>query len=181
MSLRTKVWCLGLSRTGTSTLSEALRAAELNHIHYPTKWDMFHGIHDGCGDISVIPYYKELDKLYPNSKFVYTVRNKEDWLKSMEPYLERKRQWKQSKFQVDTRIAVYKEAFFDYNTYSKAYDDHDRDVREYFKHRPYDFLVLDIIGGDKPQKLFDFLNMACPLDEFPHYNKLVDGKGVRVA
>ena len=61
MSLRTKVWCLGLSRTGTSTLSEALKAAELNHIHYPSKWDMFHGIHDGCGDISVIPYYKELD------------------------------------------------------------------------------------------------------------------------
>ena len=180
--MKSKVWCLGLSRTGTSTLTEVLNRVGYNHIHYPTDWDMFYGVNDGAGDIPVIPVYKELDKKFPNSKFVYTVRDKDSWLKSMEPYLERKRLWNQAGRQVNIRKMVYKNQFFDYNTYSKAYDDHDKDVREYFKNRPYDFLVLDIIGGDKPQKLFDFLNIAnytCP-DEFPHYNKLVNGKGVQV-
>lgn len=179
--MKPKIWCLGLSRTGTSTLTEVLNMAGLNHIHYPTHWDMFHGINDGAGDISVIPFYKELDKKYPNSKFIHTVRQKDDWLRSMKPYLERKKEWKQSQFQIDIRKKVYNNAFFDYNTYSEAYDKHYRDVQDYFKNRKYDFLTLDILGGDKPSRLFDFLGMACPCDEFPHYNKLVDGKGVRVA
>lgn len=179
--MKPKIWCLGLSRTGTSTLTEALKSVGFNHIHYPTEWDMFYGIHDGCGDISVIPYYKELDKKFPNSKFIHTIRDKDSWLKSMEPYLERKKSWKQGKFQIDIRKKVYKEPFFDYNTYSKAYDDHYNDVNDYFKNRKYDFLTLDILGGDKPSKLFDFLGMKVDMKEFPHYNKLVNGKGVQVA
>lgn len=180
--MKSKVWCLGLSRTGTSTLSEILNRSGFNHIHYPSDHDMFNGVNDGAGDIPVIPVYKELDKKFPNSKFVYTIRNKDAWLKSMEPYLERKKNWDQASRQVNIRKAVYNQPFFDYNTYSKAYDDHDKDVRSYFKNRPYDFLVLDIIGGDKPQKLFDFLNITnyTPPEEFPHYNKLVNGKGIQI-
>lgn len=184
--MKPKVWCLGLSRTGTSTLTEILNSVGFNHIHYASNWDMFNGINDGAGDIPVIPVYKELDKRFPNSKFVYTIRDKDSWLKSMEPYLERKRKWfeegKQNSHQINIRKMVYKDPFFDYNTYSKAYDDHDKDIKEYFKNRPWDLLILDIIGGDKPQKLFDFLNIRnyeCP-DEFPHYNKLVNGKGIQV-
>jgi len=178
--MRTKIWCLGLSRTGTSTLTEILKQVGLNHIHYPSDRDMFGGENDGCGDIPVIPVYKKLDKEYPNSKFIYTIRDKDDWLKSMDPYLERKKDWNQASRQVHIREMVYGKAFFDYDTYSEAYDKHDQDVMEYFKWRPYDFLVLDIIGGDKPKKLFEFLGIDYYPEEFPHYNKLVDGKGIQV-
>ena len=59
--MKPKVWCLGLSRTGTSTLTEILNSVGFNHIHYASNWDMFNGINDGAGDIPVIPVYKELD------------------------------------------------------------------------------------------------------------------------
>lgn len=178
--MKTKIWCLGLSRTGTSTFTEVLKKVGKNHIHYPTNHDMFHGDNDGCGDIPVIPVYKELDKLYPNSKFVYTIRDKDAWMNSMGPYLERKREWKQGERQVNIRKQIYGDPFFDEKLYSDAYDRHDEDVRNHFKNRPYDFLVLDIIGGDATSKLFDFLEIKLYPKEFPHYNKLVDGKGVQV-
>lgn len=178
--MKAKIWCLGLSRTGTSTLTEILKQVGLNHIHYPTETEMMQMNNDGAGDIPVIPVYKTLDQYFPNSKFIYTTRNKDEWLTSMEPYLERKKKWKQSMRQVLIRRAVYGHEFFDYKLYSEAYDKHDKDVKQYFKKRPNDFLELDIIGGDKPKKLFDFLGIQNYPEEFPHYNKLVDGKGVQV-
>lgn len=171
--MKAKIWCLGLSRTGTTTLSHVLNEIGYRHIHYPTYEEMMSMNNDGASDIPVIPMYKELDRTFPNSKFIYTIRNKAEWLASMEPYLERKRTWNQSSRQVQTRINVYKEPFFDYNTYSKAYDDHDKDVREYFQRRPNDFLVLDILGRDSPEKLYKFLGSdKTPPAKFPHKNKL---------
>jgi len=178
--MKAKIWCLGLSRTGTTTLSEVLNRVGYRHIHYPTDEQMLDMNNDGCGDIPVIPVYKELDRRFPNSKFIYTIRDKESWLKSMEPYLERKRGWNQGQRQVNVRKSVYGDPFFVHSLYSQAYDKWDKDYREYFKNRPNDFLVLDILGGDKPQKLFDFLGINYNMDLFPHYNKLVDGKGIQV-
>jgi hypothetical protein len=171
--MKSKIWGLGLSRTGTTTLSTVLNQLGYRHIHYPSYDEMFALSNDGCSDIPVIPIYKELDQKFPNSKFVYTIRDRTEWLEKMGPYLERKRNWNQGAKQVNLRVEVYKNAFFDYNTYSKAYDDHDKDVKEYFKNRPKDLLILDIIGGDKPQKLYDFLGVdkKAP-DEFPVVNKL---------
>ncbi|MFM6277398.1 MAG: sulfotransferase, partial [Dolichospermum sp.] len=39
---------------------------------------------DGIIDITVAPYYAQLDTIYPDSKFILTVRDKESWLKSLE-------------------------------------------------------------------------------------------------
>ena len=171
--MKAKIWGLGLSRTGTTTLTYVLNQMGYNHIHYPTYDEMMDFNNDGASDIPVIPMYKRLDKLFPNSKFIYTIRDKDAWLASMGPYLERKKTWVQSSTQIETRISVYKKPFFDYNIYSKAYDDHDKDVKEYFKNRPKDLLILDILGGDKPQKLYDFLESdLTPPEVFPHKNKL---------
>ena len=79
--MKAKIWCLGLSRTGTTTLSEVLNRVGYRHIHYPTDEQMLDMNNDGCGDIPVIPVYKELDRRFPNSKFIYTIRDKESWLK----------------------------------------------------------------------------------------------------
>ena len=171
--MKSKIWGLGLSRTGTTTLSYVLNEMGYRHIHYPTYDEMMSINNDGASDIPVIPIYKELDQKFPNSKFIYTTRDKQAWLASMGPYLERKKTWNQLSCQVQTRIKVYNQPFFDYNIYSKAYDDHDKDVKEYFKNRPKDLLILNILSGDKPQKLYDFLGSSLiPSDVFPHKNKL---------
>ena len=52
------------------------------------------------------------------------------------------------------------------------HEKHDNDVKEYFKDRPNDLLVLNIIGGDTPDKLWSFIGLHNPPKTFPHSNKL---------
>ena len=171
--MKSKIWGLGLSRTGTTTLTYLLNQIGYNHIHYPTDDEMMSFNNDGASDIPVIPKYKKLDAQFPNSKFILTTRDKEKWLKSMSTYLERKRNWNQSTRQVNIRIDVYKEPFFVYEVYDRVFDEHERKVKEYFKNRPESLLILNIVDGvDKPQKLFDFLSVDAKMDEFPHRNEL---------
>lgn len=44
---------------------------------------------DGLADIITVPYFKELDVLYPNSKFILTVRNKLEWQTAVVHHLDR--------------------------------------------------------------------------------------------
>ena len=104
--MKSKIWGLGLSRTGTTTLTHLLNQIGYKHVHYPTDDEMMSFNNDGASDIPVIPKYKTLDTQFPNSKFILTTRDKEKWLKSMSTYLERKRNWNQSTRQVNIRIDV---------------------------------------------------------------------------
>ena len=171
--MKAKIWGLGLSRTGTTTLTHVLNQVGYNHIHYPSDDDMISFNNDGASDIPVIPKYKKLDTMFPNSKFILTTRDKEKWLQSMSTYLERKRNWNQTTRQVNIRTQVYKEPFFVYEVYEKVWDNHEKSIKEYFKNRPGSLLILNIVDGiDKPQKLFDFLNVYKTMKEFPHRNEL---------
>lgn len=166
-----KVFGVGLSRTGTTTLSETLKY-RLNIVHYPSIIDMYSGVNDGACDIPVVLEYKKLDKTFKNSKFVYTVRDIDEWLNSVVPYFERKRSWNMNADQVRIRTQVYGDAFPNREQARETYIRHDNDVRNYFKERKNDFLILDIIGGDSPRKLFDFLELGNAPDAFPVTNRL---------
>lgn len=156
-----KIFGLGLSRTGTTSLTEVLRSYGFNVIHYPNKQQLFSPKNDGATDIPVISYYKELDKKFPNSKFIYTLRDKDSWLESIETYFikKEKRGDKFSAWQIEHRKKVYGQVNFNRKLFSKRYDEHDSDVRSYFKNRPNDLLILDIVGGDPIEKLAGFLGL----------------------
>lgn len=154
-----KIFGLGLSRTGTTSLTYALKEVEINIIHYPTKEQLFNLKNDGACDIPVIAHYKQLDKKFPNSKFIYTFREKEDWLNSMEKYLPRKKNFGLAEWQLNNRIAVYGQLEYDKTVFAKKYDEHDNDIRSYFKGREQDLLILDICGGEGTEKLFSFINV----------------------
>ena len=169
-----KIFGLGLSRTGTTTLNRVLNDLGFNTIHYPSSRKvLFSTNNDGANDIPVINYFEELDQKFPNSKFILTTRNKEKWLKSIVHYLGRKKDWKMSNWTIENRTKVYGSPFPDYEQCSKVYDNHEEKIRNYFKERPQDFLVLDICGGDNPKKLYEFLNVDHePPESFPNENKL---------
>ena len=170
--MRSKIFGIGLSRTGTTTLNEVLVQLGYKSVHYPNEGELFSMRFDAATDIPVTVRYKELDKYFPNSKFIYTVRNKEEWLDSIVPYLERKRGWNMAQTQVDIRTQVYGSPFPNRAQASAAYDSHHNDIINYFKKRKQDLLILDIIGGDSTKLLTDFLGVD-PIDpEFPHKNKL---------
>lgn len=168
------IYCLGLSRTGTTTFSDFLSKYGLNVIHYPNPMQLELGAGDGASDIPVIPIYKQLDKKFKNSKFVYLTR--ENWIDAVEPYFERKKGRNYGSWQTDIRKSVYGSVLFDRKKYEDAYNRHDEDVRNYFKDRPDDLLIMNIVGGDSPKLLTDFLGLGDKGYEFPVSNSRANWK-----
>ncbi len=66
------------------------------------------------------------------------------------------------------RAAVYGCYSFVPERFSWVYDQHVRNVMEYFKDRPDDLLVLDICNGEGFEKLAEFLGRPEPNEPFPH-------------
>ena len=94
-----KVFGLGFSKTGTLSLTSALNSLGIRTIHFPydkiTEKELFMGSnklsildnHQAITDISIIPFYKNLDKSYPGSKFIMTKRETNSWLRSIKKHL----------------------------------------------------------------------------------------------
>ena len=75
-----KVFGIGLSRTGTISLAIALGMLGYDSIHAE---GMHHiRLFQACTDTPVAARYRRLDKLYPNSCFILTVRGVDGWLES---------------------------------------------------------------------------------------------------
>lgn len=184
---RPKVFGLGLSRTGTKSLTVALHLLGFDVVHYPTDQESFAAMargdgrfplleqYDGLTDIVTIPFLAELDALHPGSRFVLTVRAKENWLRSMEDH------WRGKSVVIPghevtsamrvrgfLRAAVFGCYEFNRERLARVYEDHLARVRAYFRDRPEDLLVFDIIGGEGWEKLAPFLGYAPPEVPFPY-------------
>ena len=66
------------------------------------------------------------------------------------------------------RAAVYGCYSFAPKRFSWVYDQHVRNVMEYFEDRPDDLLVLNIFNGEGFEKLAEFLGRPEPSEPFPH-------------
>jgi hypothetical protein len=164
-----KVWIIGLSRTGTMALTETLNNyCRMNIVHYPSPqvlrktWFS----QDGASDIVVSSMYPHLDKKYPKSKFILTMREKESWLESTERFITTKDAMKfESGNPVTTearaiRKQIYGSESFDREIWSEGYDRYVSEVREYFKDRD-DLLEVDFITGEStPKEVYKFLNIV---------------------
>jgi len=183
-----KVFGLGLSKTATSSLAEALNILGIKTIHYPydaqTYKELRAGIYklglmwewQGAVDISIAPFFAQLDKEFPKSKFILTVRDKDSWLHSCEQHWLLMKEWRENfpdfkRFQEFISAVVYGVIEFNADRFSWAYDRHVEAVREYFKGRESDFLDLDICGGEGWRQLCKFLDCDVPKRAFPHANE----------
>ena len=93
-----KIFGIGLSRTGTKSLTKALNSLGFNILHYPIDEVTYNELQegnyklsiledcDGITDLTIVSYYAQLDSLFPHSRFILTIRNKEDWLISMKSH-----------------------------------------------------------------------------------------------
>jgi hypothetical protein len=183
---RPKVFGLGLSRTGTKSLTAALHLLGFNVVHYPTDQESFAAMargdgrfpllehHDGLTDIVTIPYLAELDALHPGSRFILTIRAKKDWLQSMQVHWWGKpvvipghEDTSAMRVRGLLRAAIFGCYEFNEERLARVYDDHVAHVRTYFRDRLNDLLVLDIVGGEGWQKLAPFLGYEPPDVPFP--------------
>lgn len=183
-----KIFGLGLSKTGTSSLEEALNILGFPTIHYPFDLATYNELrrgeyklsilqqYRGIVDIPVAPYYAQLDKAYPGSKFILTVRNIESWLKSAEKHWELMMKWWHNypefkKFHEFIGAAVYGSIEFNEGRFRFVYNTHVKNVIDYFSGRDNDLLVIDICSGEGWKKLCEFLQVPLPEVPFPHANE----------
>lgn len=183
-----KVFGLGLSKTGTSSLTEALNLLGIPSAHYPHDERTLEELRagrfrlsilerlQGVTDIPVAPFYAQLDRAFPGSKFVLTVREREAWLRSCEVHWRLMDEWLGNfpdfrRFHEFACRAAYGALGFDRERFSRAYEEHERNVREHFRGRPGDLLVIDICAGEGWEKLCPFLGLTAPPAPFPHANE----------
>jgi hypothetical protein len=199
----TKVFGIGLSRTGSTSLTEALSSLGYRAIHFPADpitqreySDFFDNPaatlklsllehYDAITDTPVPRVYRELDRGYPGSKFIWTIRDKESWLKSCElwwrrsvlPFMENDHQENLRPFMRLVGRVTYGTAGFDAELFSQAHDAHMEEVPHYFLGRNRDLLPLNICAGHGWLELAPFLGMAVPDGPFPHRNEMIPDPG----
>ena len=152
-----KIFGIGLSKTGKHSLSEALRNLGYNVGYYPKLDEIMLDSekYDCLLDIPVILKYKALDKKYPDAKFILTVRNLDKWLKSCEIHFASKKTLYHKKL----RVEIFGAELYDKEKFTNAWNRHINKVKEYFKGREEDLLIIDIPSGEGYNKLMAFLGV----------------------
>ena len=178
------VICVGFHKTGTSSLGAALSILNyrVKGITYRPLIPILNGNYDkvlriirnydAVQDAPWFKIYKELDELIPNTKFILTIRDEESW------YNSAIKQFGDLKSAQHEWIYGRGKGLLRYNKKNAidVYRKHNYDVKDYFKDRPDDLLVLDFTEGHEWEKLCSFLNESIPEVSFPHSNKSTKAK-----
>ncbi|WP_420430976.1 sulfotransferase family protein [Hyphobacterium sp.] len=188
------VFGLGLSRTGTRSLTAGLQMLGWDTSHYPIDEDTYTELaygqydltllkyHDGLTDITTVPYYQQLDKQYPGSKFILTVRDEAGWLRSCQNHWFNRPAFKHTDDPDEEthllmrqllRAAVYGCYNYQPERFKWVYERHVREVKDYFKDRPGDLLILNVCNGEGFEKLAPFMGVPVPVEPFPHKGNIM--------
>ena len=176
----TKVFCIGFHKTGTRSLGTALttlgyrlcgpfgfrdpdiRSRALGQaLATAPQHDAFRG-----NPWSIL--FRDLDRAFPGSRFILTVREPGRWFVSaLKHFGERStpmREWIYGAGSPLGNEAVYLERF----------NRHEREVREHFSGAGDRLLVMDIEAGDDWGPLCEFLDQQVPDAPFPHVGRRAD-------
>lgn len=179
MSERPLVFGIGLNKTGTRSLHEALEALGYAPLHWGGPASRLaveraeaEGVpllthlpgHDAFSDIlALATRFDVLDEQYPHSRFVLTTRSLEGWLESRRRHVERN--------QRDAAEGRYEGTFLtvDLDGWRAERAAHHARVRAHFADRPGDLLELDIErdGARGWDLLCPFLGLPAPERPFP--------------
>lgn len=204
---RTKVFVIGLNKTGTSTMAKALSNVGLILANETEAKPLFHAwvkrdfapIIAFCKSAQAFqdsPFsfpdtFIALDKAFPRSKFILTVRDDENqWYRSITRF--HSKLWGDgdgtppTKKQLQAAFNSYKgrpwdvnqalfqtpeDAPYDEKILKDFYVEYNKSVVEYFSDRPEDFLVVNVANDGDYRKFIDFLGVKSLADDFPWENR----------
>jgi hypothetical protein len=163
-----KVFGIGLGKTGTSSLAAAMSKLGFRVKHSPRSVDELKDF-DFANDIAVAWRFRFLDYVYPDAKFILTVRDIHSWLNSCAEKAERHKA-KGPLRRKENRFMCFGRIDFDEDDFRLAYQRHLDDVTSHFLNRPNKLLVMNICGGDGWEKLCPFLGLPVKTGVFPRHN-----------
>lgn len=183
---RPKVFVLGFHKTGTTSLAKALLILGYRVCGFVgndksitptthTRQDFFESTYkpllnnyDAFEDTMWFMFYKELVELYPDAKFILSIRNEEQWYKSMAKHF--------GGYNRELFHWIYDgigDPLEDKDLYISKYKKHNDDVIQFFKEQEKDLLVMNMPEDFRWEVLCDFLEFKKPLfGEFPHANSV---------
>ena len=202
---KTKYFCIGRNKTGTTSIKKAFedlgypvgdqRTAELlTDIYYFDG--NFAPIIAYCESAQIfqdMPFslpetFKQLDKAYPGSRFILTLRNDaEQWYQSITRFNAKLFGDGHIPTADDLRAANYVRKGFAYrgfklhgtpddDLYNKEiminhYNRYNQAVLDYFNERQDDLLVINLAEKGSYRKFVEFLGVDSPFDDFPWENR----------
>jgi hypothetical protein len=170
---QSKIFGIGLSRTGTTSLTLALEILGFSVIHFPRIAKQIED-HDAATDTSVAASFETLDGRFPGSRFIYTTRDLDEWLESCRRFWAKRQsvQFDKDLFITNLHCQLYGGADFDPERFAQAYRRHQERVFRHFEDRPGDLLTLNICAEDaRWQPICGFLGLQDPSAPFPSANK----------
>jgi hypothetical protein len=184
--LPTRIFGIGLHKTATTSFHRAMEILgydswhwpsahsakaiwrEMNTLGYSRTLEQFHAL----SDLPIPLMYKQLDKAYPGSKFVLTVRSVNLWLNALRRHYSYEHNqyrsvWDSDPFTHRVHKYLYGTHKFDQHRMAERYARHIAEVTEYFKDRPHDLFIFNPAYGDGWDDLCGFLGVDKPTAPFP--------------
>ncbi|SRR6266508_5501223 len=182
-----KIFCIGLNKTGTRSLHDALEMLGFQSVHWGgpdlatavergarVRMAVERAVEEGrplLDDLEDVDAYSDilalstnfelLDRQYPGSRFILTTRPLEDWLASRTRHVEANLA-RRARGDYDGTFLIV-----DHDGWEEEFTRHEGRVRAYFAGRPDDLLVMDVAAGDGWEKLCPFLRVPVPSARFP--------------
>lgn len=177
MGKKDKVFIIGFHKTGTTSLETALErldyrvyGGDKNLLKLEDRNDLLQYIEKTLDNWDVVQdmpwplFYRELTELYPDAKFILTLRKTGAWIDSVV------RHWGSMRVPLHRKIYGVPCAEGHEDVYVKTYENHNKEVLKFFGNKS-NFLVM-VQGKNFDYKtLCDFLKVEIPTEEFPHSRK----------
>lgn len=166
-----KIFCIGINKSGTVSLSEGLRILGINAMHnYANAMDIIlaterrerHPLLDQFTAFADGPFFRCCGQLledFPDAKFIFTTRDQDDWINSRIIHVLYNRMF--DKKDVWQHI--------DTESWETEYREAHSHVFETFQGNE-NFLEMNVLRGDSWDKLCPFLGLPVPKASFPHWN-----------
>ncbi len=181
-----KILGVGMPRTGTASLCEALRILGYNAIHHaPERIDLdtvnadsFKGVYDDVDAVLDMPaayFWREILETYGSDdvKIILTVRNEHTWWESIKFHAHKIRvsdDIKHIRYTDQLHRFLFGAAEPQEYMWKRAYCEWNRELDPRCAADP-NGLVLDICGGDKWEPICEFLDKPIPKEQFPWNNQ----------
>lgn len=135
--------------------------------------------------------YQVLDYVFPKSKFILTIRNnKDEWYESvkrfhtktigkdrlptandLKEYRYNKKRLKGYLWETQrVKFGINESTLYDYKIYTDQYEMHNNRVKEYFRYRPNDLLIINLAEENAMEKIYTFLGVKYRGEEMIHLN-----------